>query len=192
MSLSAEGRAHRAHLCSSGSPDPDLFVIRRSQTTERGERKKRLLFASGPNGPKMPPCNDGQRGGLSPALRKITPPPHRRARACPSPSLAHAQSNARGGNPLGCACGIRGPRATGKSRPGGLSYREQSRPGGLSYRTHRNMKHPQLNYSTKNLAYSRKIWHNRNRRDIHGLIVSLSIGNPMSLNPNKMKKGGKS
>ena len=38
----------------------------------------------------------------------------RRARACPSPCLA--QSNDRGGNPLGCACGIRGPPRYG-SRP---------------------------------------------------------------------------
>ena len=37
--------------------------------------------------------------------------PHRRARACPSPC------NDRGGNPLGCAYGIRGPRATGKNGP---------------------------------------------------------------------------
>ena len=38
--------------------------------------------------------------------------PHRRARACPSPGLA--QPNDRGGNPLGCACGIRGPPRYGE------------------------------------------------------------------------------
>ncbi len=43
-------------------------------------------------------------------------PPHRRARACPSPSSAH--SNDRGGNPLGCAYGnLRAPRATKKNVP---------------------------------------------------------------------------
>ncbi len=35
---------------------------------------------------------------------------YRRARACPSPS------NDRGGNPLGCACGIRGPPRYGEKR----------------------------------------------------------------------------
>ena len=38
--------------CSSGSPDPDPFVIRRSQTTEMETHR-----------------DDGARGGLSPALR---------------------------------------------------------------------------------------------------------------------------
>ena len=68
--------------CSSGSPDPELFVIRRSQTTDgethivtmeiAGDRpprydKKRLL---GPKGPKTLPLADGQRGGQAPALRE--------------------------------------------------------------------------------------------------------------------------
>ena len=56
------------HPCRSGSPDPDPFVIRRSQTT----------------GSKTSPLDDGDRGGQAPALRKKRPP-HRRARACPSP-----------------------------------------------------------------------------------------------------------
>ena len=57
------------HPYRSGSPDPELFVIRRSQTTER-ITKKRLLFSSGPNGPKTLSCDDGQRGGQAPALRE--------------------------------------------------------------------------------------------------------------------------
>ena len=58
-------------------------------------QKKRLLFSSGPKGTKTPPLADGQRGGQAPALREKTPSPHRRARACPSPSSA--PSNNRGG-----------------------------------------------------------------------------------------------
>ena len=50
----------------------------------------------------------------APALRVSRPPSlHRRARACPSPAFMHAHSNDRGGNPLGCACGIRGPPRSG-------------------------------------------------------------------------------
>ena len=41
------------HPCRSGSPDPDLFVIRRSQTTDRGNTH----------------WDDRQRGGQAPALR---------------------------------------------------------------------------------------------------------------------------
>ena len=49
----------------------------------------------------------------APALRFARQPPRpRRARACPSPSSAH--STARGGNPLGCAYGIRGPPRYGE------------------------------------------------------------------------------
>ena len=49
-----------------------------------------------------------------------------------------------------------GPRATGTSRPGGLSYGKgietgrsllpEIKPRGLSYQTHRFMKHPHLIY----------------------------------------------
>ena len=58
-------------------------------------------------------AQSNDRGGQAPALRaaKILPL-HRRARACPSPVLA--SSNDCGGNPLGCACGIRGPPRYGK------------------------------------------------------------------------------
>ena len=42
------------HLCRSRSPDPELFVIRRSQTTERGERKKTSLVLFRSVGPKTP------------------------------------------------------------------------------------------------------------------------------------------
>ena len=41
--------------------------------------------------------------------------PSRRARACPSPCCC--LPDIRGGNPLACACGIRGPRATMKKTP---------------------------------------------------------------------------
>ena len=43
----------RARPCKSGSPDPDPFVIRRSQTTEWGNTHR----------------DDRQRGGQAPALR---------------------------------------------------------------------------------------------------------------------------
>ena len=52
------------HPCSSGSPDPELFVIRRAQTTD-GETHR----------------DDGTRGGQAPALRKKTFSFSRRARA---------------------------------------------------------------------------------------------------------------
>ena len=55
--------------CSSGSPDPDLFVIWRAQTTEGG--------SSG--------VHPNDRGGQAPALRCSARPFYRRARACPSP-----------------------------------------------------------------------------------------------------------
>ena len=64
-------------------------------------------------------------------------PLHRRARACPSPCLA--ASNARGGNPLGCACGIRGPPRYGASGPNidgceGCPHIRIWRPGKHAYR----------------------------------------------------------
>ena len=128
------GRLH--HPCRSGSPDPDLFVIRRSQTTEErnvpltvgrgpvprhpsrtptragdrppryGKKRRPFIVGRGPV-PRQRSCARACRAGL-PDLdpfvirrsqtteeRNVPPPPHRRARACPSPSLAH--SNARGG-----------------------------------------------------------------------------------------------
>ena len=69
----------RARLCRANSPDPDPFVIRRSQTTERKHTSGR--WSSRGTGPR--------------ATMKKRPPPHRRARACPSPSSVH--SNDRGG-----------------------------------------------------------------------------------------------
>ena len=52
-----------------------------------------------------------RRGGQAPALRyPEPPPPYRRAGACPSPC------SDRGGNPLGCAYGIRGPSRYGKKQ----------------------------------------------------------------------------
>ena len=94
---------------------------------------------------------------LNVAVKK-TPPPHRRTRDRPPPSLVHAQSNHRGGNPLGCACGIRGPprydkkrhpltgeRGTGPRATGKL------RPEGSPTVLHRNMKHPQfIGFKTRN------------------------------------------
>ena len=78
--------ARPRHPCSSGSSealaylpgDPDPFVIRRSQTTE-GETHIMTMDNAG----DRPPRYNKKR------------PPHRRARACPSP--ASARSNARGG-----------------------------------------------------------------------------------------------
>ena len=81
------------HLCRSGSPDLDPFVIRRAQTTEgvaRAEKNAAL---------------------------------YRRTRACPSPSSA--RPNARGGNPLGCADGIRGAPRYGKNRDQEVSPTER-------------------------------------------------------------------
>ena len=50
---------------------------------------------------------------------------HRRARACPSPCLA--QPNHRGGNPPGCAYGIRGPPHYGKIKTRARAYRNTSK-----------------------------------------------------------------
>ena len=47
------------HAHASGFPSPSLAL-----------RKKRLLFSSGPKGPKTPSLDDGQRGGQAPALRE--------------------------------------------------------------------------------------------------------------------------
>ena len=109
---------HRPHAgpCKSGSPDPDVFVIRRSQTTA-GETHIVMMEIAG----DRPPRYDKKR------------PSHRRARACPSPSFALREKRflfssdpnrpktpplddgQRGGNPLGCAYGnLRGPPRYGK------------------------------------------------------------------------------
>ena len=53
------GRLH--HPCRSGSPDPDLFVIRRSQTTE--ERNVPLTVGRGPV-PRQRSCARACRAGL--------------------------------------------------------------------------------------------------------------------------------
>ena len=106
----------RARPCSSGSPDPDLFVIRRSQTTEVETHIVTLEIAG-----DRPPRYEKKRSS------------HRRARACPSPSFALREKRflfssdpnrpktpplddgQRGGNPLGCAYGnLRGAPRYGK------------------------------------------------------------------------------
>ena len=125
----------RARLCKSRSPDLDLFVIRRSQTTDGETHIVTMEFAG-----DRPPRYDKTIKNASPS---------RRARACPSPSsctptLAGDRPprygekkrflNHRGGNPLGCASGIRGPPRYGNIEPRGLSYRRESRPGGLLHR----------------------------------------------------------
>ena len=80
--------------------DPDPFVIRRAQPTVG-----KTYIVTLDNAGDRPPRSEKKRF-LEPKGPK-TPP------------LDDAQ---RRGNPLGCAYGIRGPRATGTSRPGGLSY----------------------------------------------------------------------
>ena len=62
----------RARPCKSGSPDPEPFVIRRAQTTAGETHIVTMEFA----------------GDRPPRYDEKTPPPHRRARACPSPSFA--------------------------------------------------------------------------------------------------------
>ena len=86
-------------LCRSGSPDPDLFVIRRSQTTE-GETNIVTMRSRG-TGPR--------------ATVKITLAFHRRAGACPSPLIALRKN-------VSCSRSYRR-----KSRPGGLSYPDITR-----------------------------------------------------------------
>ncbi len=66
--------------CSSGSPDPDPFVIRRAQTTAAETHIVTMDLAG-----------DRPRNTIKNAI------PHRRARDRPSPSCVHAHSNARGG-----------------------------------------------------------------------------------------------
>ena len=53
-------------------------------------------------------------GACPPRYAEKNAAPSRRARACPSPCCA--LPNVRGGNPLGCACGIRGPPRYGIGR----------------------------------------------------------------------------
>ena len=61
----------RSRLCSSGAPAPELFVIRQSQTTDRKHIGTIGIAEDRP-----------------PRYDEKTPSPHRRARACPSPSFA--------------------------------------------------------------------------------------------------------
>ena len=92
--------ASRARSCSSGSPDPDPFVIRRSQTTEGGTHLITMEIAA-----DRPP-----RYGEKTAL-------------CPSPCLA--QPNDREGQALALRAGReQSRRGRQQSRPGGLSYGE--------------------------------------------------------------------
>ena len=67
-------RPHARH-CSSGSPDSEPFVIRRSQTTE-GETHIVTLAIAGDRPPRY-----GRRGVSWQQNGRL----HRRARACPSP-----------------------------------------------------------------------------------------------------------
>ena len=69
-------------------PDPDPFVIRRSQTTA-GETHIVAMEIAGET------RSDARVASEGPRAAEKTPPPPRRARACPSPSSA--SSNARGG-----------------------------------------------------------------------------------------------
>ena len=102
-----------------------------AQVERRGGQAPALRFARPPRftvgrGP-VPRQAIGymrDRGGQAPALREKTTR-HRRARACPSPSSA--SSNARGGNPLGCACGIRGPPRYGTIKTGRSLLPERNR-----------------------------------------------------------------
>ena len=110
-----------ARPCSSGSPDPEPFVIRRAQTTDGGTHVMTMELAG-----DRPPRYGEKNGTLSFAIIRVI---HR----------------SRG----------TGPRATGTSRPGGLSYGEQLRPGGLSYprKTYHpanlgNLGNPALNLAT--------------------------------------------
>ena len=56
----------------------------------------------------------GPRATVSDVFLGSSTAPHRRARACPSPCCDLPE--VRGGNPLGCACGIRGPPRYGIGR----------------------------------------------------------------------------
>ena len=85
-----------ASLCRSGSPDPDLFVIRRSQTTE-AETHLVTMEIAGDRPPRYGKNNAPLTVGRGPVPRHATiaedrppryekkrSPPYRRARACPS------------------------------------------------------------------------------------------------------------
>ena len=79
----------RARSCSSGSPDPDPFVIRRSQTTEVETHIVTMELAGETRSDARMETSEGPRATIKNAASS------RSARACPSP--ASAQSNARGG-----------------------------------------------------------------------------------------------
>ena len=101
-----------SHLCSSGSPDPDLFVIRRSQTTEVETHIMTMELAG-----DRPPRYGEKR------------PLHRRAWAL----ACHTRRRAGFPRHAPVCRTIAGDRTP---RYGNIE------PRGLSYRTHQNMKHP--------------------------------------------------
>ena len=121
-------------LCRSGSPDPDLFVIRRSQTTEEethivtmeiagdrppryGERRPaRVIVGRGPV-PRQRPRKPTIAGDRQPHYDEKTV--LQRSRGTGNRATGTSR-------PGGRAYGI-------ASRPGGRAYRKKSRPGGLSY-----------------------------------------------------------
>ena len=102
-------RASVRAACSSGAPAPDLFVIRRSQTTE-GETHIVTMELAGDRPPhyEKTPLTVG-RG------------PSHATRACERVSLAIARALQRSRGT--------GPRATGKSRPGGRANGEDVETG---------------------------------------------------------------
>ena len=96
----------RAKPCKSGSPDSDPFVIRRSQTTKTPPHRRARACPS----PSLAQSNN--RGGQAPALRKKT------SLRSVGPETLLLDDGQRGGNPLGCASGIRGPPRYGNIETG--------------------------------------------------------------------------
>ena len=143
-------RAYKARLPGIGQIRRGCFINRHPVTVGRGpvpRHRSRTPTRAGDRPPHYGEkwenlslaivCVIQRARGTGPRTTiNITPPCHRRARACPSPSLAH--SNARGGQ----APALRAHRDQEVS-PTGMHRWNQDREGSPTV-LHRSMKHPQI------------------------------------------------
>ena len=109
----------RARPCRARSPDLDLFVIRRSQTTDR-ETHIMTMEISGETHSDARMASEGPRDTKKNVPLPVGRGPVPRRASVGETALAGVQfsrrSGTRGGNPLACAYGRRGPPRCGPGR----------------------------------------------------------------------------